>query len=346
MNSSRSKSALSQNYSKRRHIVKHAYHDHALDKDDAESKRKQRKGPRGGVTTPFPVKLHMLLEENEYADIISWQPHGRCFLLHDPKQFLEVVMPRSFKQTKLTSFQRQLNLYGFSRLTSGPDKGGYYHELFLRGKRQLCSKMIRMRIKGTRTKAASDPESEPNFYNMPPVVERPSPKKTSRRISTGEPKNLPSKPSSSRPSYQVSPVCVSIPSSVSSSSTNSRPNSPLTDPPFLPPVYSAPMDTGPSNFRPSISNALSHQHRSTMPADRHPASKPDEQFSQLSHWPSLHDLSKFPDPFAQDDSLLFEGKGFHYLDSSAFAFSDADTNMIDDTMDAFNSQDYPSIQGI
>lgn len=344
MNSSHSKSTISQNFSKRRHVVKHAYHDHAFDKDDTESKKKQRKGPRGGVTTPFPVKLHMLLEENEYADIISWQPHGRCFLLHDPKQFLEIVMPRSFKQTKLTSFQRQLNLYGFSRLTSGPDKGGYYHELFLRGKRQLCTRMIRMRIKGTRTKAASDPESEPNFYDMPPVVETSSSKKSNRRISTkDEPKTLPSKPSSSRPSYQVSPVCVSIPSSVSSSITNSRPNSPLTDPPFLPPVFAAPMDTGSSNFRPSISTALSHhQHRITTAADRHPASNDDT----FSHWPSLHDLSKFPDPFAQDDTLMFEGKGFHYLDSSAFAFNDADTNMIDDTIHTFNSQDSPYVHGI
>ncbi len=336
MNSSRSKPTnISQNFSKRRNVVKHTYHDHAFDKDDVESKKKQRKGPRGGVTTPFPVKLHMLLEENEYSDIISWQPHGRCFLLHDPKEFLEVVMPRSFKQTKLTSFQRQLNLYGFSRLTSGPDKGGYYHELFLRGKRQLCTRMIRMRIKGTRTKAASDPESEPNFYDMPPVVEKSSPKKSNRRISTKEePKTLPSKPSSSKPSYQDSPVCVSIPSSVSSSITNSRPNSPLTDPPFLPPVYSAPMDTGPINFRPTISTALSHhQHTSTTAADRHPAST-DESFS---HWPSLHDLSKFPDPFAQDDTLMFEGKGFHYLDSNAFGFNGADTNMVDDTIHTFNS---------
>jgi len=128
--------------------------------------KKSRKGPRGGVATPFPVKLHQLLERKEHCAIISWQPHGRCFLLRKPKEFLEKVMPRYFRQSKITSFQRQLNLYGFHRLTSGPDKGGYYHERFLRGKPALCQDMLRVRIKGKGSKAPSNPEHEPNFYHM------------------------------------------------------------------------------------------------------------------------------------------------------------------------------------
>lgn len=131
--------------------------------------KKMRRGPRGGVTTPFPVKLHQLLDSDLYHDIISWQPHGRCFTLRRPQEFLTEVMPKYFKQTKLTSFQRQLNLYAFKRISSGPDKGAYYHELFLRGKVALCSHMIRMRVKGTKIKSASCPENEPNFYTMPPL---------------------------------------------------------------------------------------------------------------------------------------------------------------------------------
>jgi hypothetical protein len=76
---------------------------------------------------------------------------------------------RYFKQSKLTSFQRQLNLYGFNRLTRGLDRGAYYHELFLRGKPALCHRMFRIKIKGTGIKAANSPEHEPDFYTLPQV---------------------------------------------------------------------------------------------------------------------------------------------------------------------------------
>lgn len=181
-------------------LVKHDYHDHSQDwgeetdpqpQDGSQSDpydcyestlpstntsnmKNNRRGPRGGVKTPFPIKLHMLLESGEHSDIIHWQPHGRCFALKKPNQFLKIVMPQYFRQTKLTSFQRQLNLYGFNRLYSGSDKGSYYHELFLRGRPHLCKRMIRMRIKGNGTKAGSNPRTEPNFYRMPPVMDLPT----------------------------------------------------------------------------------------------------------------------------------------------------------------------------
>ena len=175
--------------SRTKFYVNHAYHDHSyerdseetsgsisedhdIDEDDAASNSSsgKRKGPRGGVAVPFPEKLHKMLsniEEDGYGHIISWQPHGRCFAVHNPKEFVEQVMPLYFKQTKLTSFQRQLNLYGFCRLTTGSDRGGYYHELFLRGRPFLCKRMIRTRVKGTGSKAVINPSSEPNFYEMP-----------------------------------------------------------------------------------------------------------------------------------------------------------------------------------
>ena len=64
-------------------------------------------------------------------------------------------------------FRRQ---YGFSRLTKGPDAGSYYHELFLRGRGGLAKRMKRTKVKGTKYKAASNPDAEPDFYKMPPVL--------------------------------------------------------------------------------------------------------------------------------------------------------------------------------
>lgn len=115
------------------------------------------------------MKLHTVLDQvgaDGLGDIFGWQPHGRCFCIHKTKEFVDYVMPTYFRQSKLTSFQRQLNLYGFARLTRGQDAGSYYHELFLRGKQFLAKRMKRTKIKGTKFKAASSPDQEPDFYSM------------------------------------------------------------------------------------------------------------------------------------------------------------------------------------
>ncbi|KAL7515413.1 hypothetical protein ACHAXN_013102 [Cyclotella atomus] len=151
-------------------VVRHDYHDHSTDPvvDPTQIKHKAK----GGVVIPFPVKLHSMLdaiERDGYAHIVSWQPHGRCFVVHKPKEFVSHIMPKYFKQSKMASFQRQLNLYGFNRLTSGLDKGGYYHELFLRGKVSLAYDINRMRVKGTGVRMPTNPDSEPNLYGLPPI---------------------------------------------------------------------------------------------------------------------------------------------------------------------------------
>jgi len=83
--------------------------------------------------------------------------------------FVRKLMPQFFKQTKWTSFQRQLNLYGFQRITKGPDTGAYYHELFLLDREFLAARIVRQKVKGTGIKGANNPEEEPDFYSMPPV---------------------------------------------------------------------------------------------------------------------------------------------------------------------------------
>lgn len=149
-------------------IVHHDYHDHS--KDNCANLDLPKPVTKGGVAHQFPVQLHGILdtiEEDGHEDVMSWQPHGRCFLVHQPKVFLKEIMPRYFKQRKFASFQRQLNLYGFQRLTTGRDKGGYYHELFLRNKPVLAQRIKRQRIKGTGVRPRSNPEEEPDFYKMP-----------------------------------------------------------------------------------------------------------------------------------------------------------------------------------
>jgi len=144
----------------------------ALQDPDVSDKR-----TRGGVTEPFPEKLHRMLEEVQKQgkdDIISFFSHGRAFAVHDPDRFTSEVMPNYFNQSRLSSFQRQLNLYGFTRITSGPDAGGYYHELFLKGRPSLAVHMRRVGLpKGEdrRKMRTKNQKVEPNFYSMGPVAD-------------------------------------------------------------------------------------------------------------------------------------------------------------------------------
>mmetsp|Transcript_21677 Transcript_21677/g.31058 ORF Transcript_21677/g.31058 Transcript_21677/m.31058 type:complete len:574 (-) Transcript_21677:133-1854(-) len=129
-----------------------------------------KRDPKGGISLPFPLMLHELLnsvEADGHADVISWQPHGRAFCIHKKKDFFADIMPKYFRQSTFASFRRQLNLYGFKKLTKGNDKGGYYHELFLRGKIFLANRIPRIKVKGPKVKGVTCPETEPNFYAIP-----------------------------------------------------------------------------------------------------------------------------------------------------------------------------------
>lgn len=83
--------------------VPHIYRDFANLPDASGYVRKKT----GGVTQPFPEKLHEMLDHVNEPSIVGWLPHGRAFLVRKPKQFTAQVMPQYFRQTKLTSFQRQ-----------------------------------------------------------------------------------------------------------------------------------------------------------------------------------------------------------------------------------------------
>ena len=69
--------------------------------------------------------------------------------------------------TKFESFTRQVNGWGFKRITQGPDLNSYYHELFLQGMPHLIQWMKRVSpSRHGRRKIRADPKDEPNFYDI------------------------------------------------------------------------------------------------------------------------------------------------------------------------------------
>lgn len=90
---------------------------------------------------PFPLKLYRILYEakkNKDDDIISFCPGGHSFMIHSVEKFVKEIMPKYFTSTRMASFQRQLNLYGFRRRLRGNDKGGFFHDSFVQDQRNLC----------------------------------------------------------------------------------------------------------------------------------------------------------------------------------------------------------------
>lgn len=79
-----------------RTFVDHRYRDHAHDPRIC-SDATVHTVARGGVTMAFPEKLCQMLTaapNDGYENIISWQPHGRCFLIHDKEVFVRTIMPK------------------------------------------------------------------------------------------------------------------------------------------------------------------------------------------------------------------------------------------------------------
>jgi len=111
----------------------------------------------------FPTRLHEMLTEcdkGEFSSVVSWCPHGRAFLVHAVEKFMREVLPKFFNYSKFTSFQRQLNSYGFRRFAKGADKGAYYHELFIRGRALDSGSFLRVKSK-------NDSKLDIDLYELP-----------------------------------------------------------------------------------------------------------------------------------------------------------------------------------
>lgn len=112
----------------------------------------------------FPGKLHLILSNPEFEDIISWMPHGRSWRILRPDVFEDRILPLFFCHCRLSSFMRQVNGWGFRRIKHGPDYNSYYHERFLRGLTHLVESMRRESV--TAKSAEGEDEPAPDLYKI------------------------------------------------------------------------------------------------------------------------------------------------------------------------------------
>jgi HSF-type DNA-binding len=145
-----------------RQHVSDSYHDHSLSMPPAgESVSENEDSKR------FPDKLFRVLDRaatESFDHVISWQPHGRSFIVHQREAFKELLPLLMPGMTLWLSFQRQLLLWGFTHFTEGRDCNSYYHEHFLRYRPHLLGHMRRI---GNSAPCKDNTKTLPDFYSMP-----------------------------------------------------------------------------------------------------------------------------------------------------------------------------------
>lgn len=149
------------------------------DSDDRKPLAIDKKKEKGSVSLlpsqnlskfePFPVRLHRLIlkaEDSGQDRIISFTFTGRAFRIHKPQDLSDDILPRYFRSQHLSSFKRQLNLYGFERIPRGPEEGAFMHPLFRRDCPELAAQITKVdkdttsRRKGWEPKFKFGPDSK------------------------------------------------------------------------------------------------------------------------------------------------------------------------------------------
>ncbi|CAB9512781.1 shock factor protein 1 [Seminavis robusta] len=102
-----------------------------------------------GRPSAFPQKLYRMLMDiqtngSSLQDIVAFSPEGNSFHIYHNDAFVEQILPKYFKMSSFSSFQRQLQLYSFKRISKG---GAYFHPMFHRENPDTVGRMVRKQSK-------------------------------------------------------------------------------------------------------------------------------------------------------------------------------------------------------
>ncbi|KAK6177995.1 hypothetical protein SNE40_012842 [Patella caerulea] len=110
-----------------------------------------------GNVPAFLLKLWTLVEDKSCDELICWDSTGKSFHVTDQARFAKEVLPHYFKHNNISSFIRQLNMYGFRKvgaieqgaLKVEKDDVEFQHPYFQRGEDKLLE-FIKRRTSNTK----------------------------------------------------------------------------------------------------------------------------------------------------------------------------------------------------
>lgn len=102
---------------------------------------------------PFLRSLYVILSQEDDT-VVGWTENGDAFEVRDFTKFTEHILPRYFRHRKYASFQRQLNYFGFKKLTkSRANVCTYVQAHFQRGKPDALVAIKRKTNSGNRPRS-------------------------------------------------------------------------------------------------------------------------------------------------------------------------------------------------
>lgn len=104
------------------------------------------------VVPGFIIKLWNMINDSRCDDLICWSDNGESFIILDPTKFTH-ELSKYFKHNNLSSFIRQLNMYGFRKVATFENCGlqsanedlHFYHPNFVKNEKDRL-KLIKRKL--------------------------------------------------------------------------------------------------------------------------------------------------------------------------------------------------------